>query len=118
MAAEALAYYQWSGSYEYLASCPCQGTEPRAILYAVLGDQRAVPWIIEQYQIVSNRYRTKPQFGYQAKMTFLNALYHLASLESLPFIEEVVNMIRTKDKGKSNKSKRAIIQEVKDTLAK
>ncbi len=90
-AARSLAFYAWSESFDSMTECD-ENYAPRtkAILFAILGDKRAVPWIIRQYKIVEKKYRTKPIFSYPDKMTYLNALYHLADPVSLPFIESVI----------------------------
>jgi hypothetical protein len=86
-ASKALAYYGWPRSYEYLMRC--KGTTDKAILFGILGDRRAIPWVIEQFKRVDKRYRN-PMSGYSYKMIYLNALYHLASPEILPFINETI----------------------------
>jgi len=91
-AAKALAYYRWPDSFRYLMECEVCETALtcKAILFAILGDKRAIPWIIEQFQKVDRKYRSRPRFSYNTKMTYLNALYHLASPEILPFISRVI----------------------------
>ncbi len=90
-AARTLAFYGWPESYPSLRACEDGDlAKTDAILHAILGDKRAIPWIIERYRAVEKKYRTKPMFSYPEKMTYLNALYHLADPESLPFIEGVI----------------------------
>jgi hypothetical protein len=100
-AIEALAYYGWPESFEYLMKLEhkSKGGDYRetisfschkAIPFAILGDKRAIPWIIGEFKKVDKMYRSRPMFSYPSKMTYLNALYHLASPEILPFINEVI----------------------------
>jgi hypothetical protein len=91
-AARNLAFYAWPDSFEYLLACEeSDAPHKTAILFAILGDKRAIPWIIQQYKLIEKKYTTKPIFSYPEKMTYLNALYHLADPKSLPFIESVIN---------------------------
>ncbi|MFA5143608.1 MAG: hypothetical protein WC522_05520 [Candidatus Omnitrophota bacterium] len=117
-AAETLAYYRWPGAYEYLAGCAISQPERRAVLYAILGDKRAVPWIIEQYRKIDSAYRKNPGQSYPMKMTFLNALYHLASPESLSFVEEIIGSPRPeKIKPRAIKVKQKIEEKLGKTEA-
>lgn len=84
--AKALAWYGWPESYDYLIACKCD--DP--ILFAILGNKKAIPGIIKKYKAIEKKYISKSQFGYPEKMDCLNALYHLASLESLTFINSVI----------------------------
>jgi hypothetical protein len=113
-ATQALAYYKWPGSYEYLTVCENIDPERKAISYAVLGDKRAIPWVIGQYKNIDSLYKKNPQQSYPQKMTYLNALYHLASPESLPFIEEIINNPASKEiKERATKVKKRILEIVK-----
>ena len=109
-AAKALAYYRWPQSYEYLVEVQgsseplgfpgwpqsieyklaIRGSTEKAILFAMLGSTKAVPWIIQQYERFDRVFRSRPIFSYPQKMTYLNALYHLATPETLPFLDEVL----------------------------
>lgn len=112
--AEALAYYRWENSYDYLTDCDNDRPGRKAIVYAILGDKRAIPWIIEQYKKLDNKYRKNPIQSHSQKMTFLNALYHLASAESLPFIEEVIANPKPKEiKARAIKVKERILEQSK-----
>lgn len=86
----ALAYYKWSDSFEYLMKCERTSISKKCILFAVLGDKRAIPIIIQYYWELERTYKTKPKFSYPDKMNCLNALYHLASPEILPFADSVI----------------------------
>lgn len=117
-AAYTLAYYRWPGSYEYLMRCDNDPkaeevkyySTTKAILLAILGDRRATPWIIRQYRIVDQKYRSRPIFSYREKMTYLNALYHLADPAALPFIEEVIKNPRPSKIAKRAKKVKARIE--------
>ena len=67
-----------------------EGSTDKAILFAILGNGEAIPWITQQYRPVDRLYRSRPIFSYPQKMTYLNALYHLPSLKALPFVNEVI----------------------------
>lgn len=113
-AAEALAYYRWENSYEYLTDCDNDRPGRKAIIYAILGDKRAIPWIIEQYKILDKKYRKNPIQSYSQKMTFLNSLYHLASSEAMPFIDDVIANPRPKEiKERAQKVKERILKQNK-----
>lgn len=89
-AAFALAYYGWENSYNYILSSD-GGTQEKAILYAILGKKSCIGWIIEQYKKIDKTYSKNPIFSYPDKMTYLNCLYHLASPESLKFVNEIIS---------------------------
>lgn len=113
-AAEALAYYKWPDSYDYLTDCDNDRPGRKAVIYAILDDKRAIPWIIEQYKIIDNKYLEHPEQSYSQKMTFLNALYHIASTESLSFIEEVIDNPRPeKIRKRALKVKKRILKQGK-----
>ena len=92
-AARALAYYGWKESYEYLISCD-RDYQRTAILLAILGDERGKEWIIDKYKKLFG----DPQTGKDGpesqevvgKWVLLNALYHFASPDVLPFINGVI----------------------------
>lgn len=110
-AAEALAYYRWAPSYEYLADCDEDRPGRKAIVYAILGDKRAVPWVIQQYEKLDKKYQKKPKQSYSQKMDLLNSLYHLASSESLPFVEDVIANPKPKEvKARAIKVKKRILE--------
>ncbi len=110
-AAEALAYYKWPDSYDYLTDCNNDRPGRKAVIYAILDDKRAIPWIIEQYKIIDNKYLENPEQSYSQKMTFLNALYHIASTESLSFIEEVIDNPRPENiRARAMKVKKRILK--------
>ena len=90
LAATALAYYRWSKSFEYLVEQTDNSTSEKCVLFAILGDKRAIPLVIEMYRKVDKKYHSRPQFGYPEKMNCLNALFHLASPTILPFIDSVI----------------------------
>jgi len=82
-AAKVLAYYKWSESFKYLVEFDKNTTIlEKCVLFAILGDKRAIPIIIQFYN--------RPKISYEAKINCLNALYHLASPEILPFIDSVI----------------------------
>jgi hypothetical protein len=90
-----LAYYGWPRAYELLMRCEYSRSDVKATLYAIVGDRRAVPWIIEQYKRADARFRERPDFILHCKMAYLNALYHLASPAQLPFVESIIRNPRT-----------------------
>lgn len=89
-AACALVYYKWPESFKFLIKCERTSISKKCVLFAILGDKRAIPIIIEHYWKLEKKYKTKPQFSYPDKMNCLNALYHLASPEILPFTDSVI----------------------------
>ena len=89
-ATRVLAYYGWPQAFELLLRCEDSRPDMKATLFAIVGDRRAVPWIIEQYKRSDARYRDRPAFILHCKMAYLNALYHLASPVQLPFIQSVI----------------------------
>jgi hypothetical protein len=97
-----LAYYGWPESYEYLINLrnPLGRGEVsptlKATLFAILGEKRAVKWIIEKYKEVDKKYIKRPDFSYPDKMVYLNALYHIGSEECLEFLEEIIKNPRPK----------------------
>lgn len=88
-AAMVLGFYSWPKSYDHLVQVEDLATE-KAIVFAVLGNKKAVPWLIQQYRRIDRKFRSRPIFSYPQKMTYLNALYHLATPEALPFLDEVI----------------------------
>lgn len=107
-ASAALAYYGWKESYDTLMSCnkimpALQGysagkerqVRMKAIVLSIQGDERAIPWIIEQFKSVNKRYKKKYQFGSPAKLTFLNSLEAMGSKSIIPFLEGVVKNDRS-----------------------
>ena len=46
-AAGALAYYKWSASFEYLMKCEWTSISKKCVLFAILGDKKAIPKMIE-----------------------------------------------------------------------
>jgi hypothetical protein len=110
-AAEALAFYRWPSAFEYLIECKTKADIYQSpTIYAILGDKRAVPVIIEEYRKLDKEYRSKPIHSYRQKMILLNVLYHLASPDSLSFVEEVIANPRPKEiKPRALKVKKRII---------
>ena len=94
LAAGTLAFYGIPEAYDSLQEC--SDVSERATFYAILGDQKAIPWIISQYRDADGRYRSNPSASFQLKMVLLNALYHLASPETLPFLNEIIESPRPK----------------------
>jgi hypothetical protein len=91
----ALAFYGWPNSYDYVLPCELYADVERiATIFAILGDKRAVPWIINKYKeqyfkeptVISDR-KVENTFG---QWVLINALYRFASPEILPFINEVI----------------------------
>ena len=91
-AAQALAFYRWPDSFSYLMACERNVTD--LSLLVILGDQRAIPLIIEKYK---NIRMTKATSSMPTKSLIedaarcVEALYHFASPEILPFINSVIN---------------------------
>ncbi len=91
----ALAFYGWPDSYDYVLPCEFYSdVERMATVFAILGDKRAVPWIINKYR---EQYFKKPAVISDTKVennfgqwVLINALYRFASPEILPFINEVI----------------------------
>ena len=48
-AACALTYYKWPESFEFLMKCERISISKKCVLFAILGDKRAIPIIIEHY---------------------------------------------------------------------
>ena len=108
----ALAYYKWPNCFEYLSKGKRTSmSSKKCVLFAVLGDKRAIPKIINYYWELEQKYKTKPQFSYPDKMNCLNALYHLASPEILPFIDSIIeNPKPLKIKTRVEKVKKRILE--------
>ena len=110
-AINALAYYRWSKSFEYLAQNADNSLSERCVLFAILGDKRAIPLVMEMYREVDKKYRSHPQFSYPEKMNCLNALFHLASPNILPFIDSVIGNPRPSDvKERAEKVRQRILE--------
>lgn len=88
-AAGTLAFYRIESAYPALDAC--SDIPYRATFYAILGDKRAIPWIVAQYREIDAKYRKHPAAAYQPKMMLLNALYHLPSPELSGFLQEVIS---------------------------
>ena len=86
--AKALAYYKWPESYEYLVKCDVD--MQIVTIAAIVGDKRAVSWIIERYKYFNRKYRSRPRFSYDDKINCLGALYHLGTPEIIPFLDEII----------------------------
>jgi hypothetical protein len=89
-ATKVLAYYGWPKSFDLLMRCDDTRPDMKATLFAILGDRRAVPWIIAQYKHTDARYSDRPGFVLHCKLAYLNALYHLAAAAQLPFVESII----------------------------
>ncbi len=87
-AAAALAYYAYPPSQELLANYP--DGPIKAILYSILGYERSYRWGVDRFIRVERQ--SKPDSSaLAAKMTYLNLLYHLASPESIPFLNNLID---------------------------
>lgn len=90
-AARALAYYRWPDSFMHLIKC--DSVDAELALFIVLGDKRAVPWIIKRYNKYEITNGIRPpvtgHYSYERKQCIM-ALYHFASPEILPFIDEII----------------------------
>ena len=83
----------------------------KAIIFAVLGNKKAVTWIISQYKLIDRKFRSRPTFNYPQKMTYLNALYHLATPEALPFLEKIIeNPKPEKIKSRAERARDRIVE--------
>jgi hypothetical protein len=89
MAAAALGFYRWPESFDYMTKCPEEYVN--IVLFAVLGDERAVPYFLERY----NKYKITSELKEPDIMDYdfkraqcISILYHFASPELLPFVEE------------------------------
>lgn len=110
-AAGALAYYKWPNCFECLMKCERTSISKKCVLFAILGDKRAIPIVIKYYWELERKYKTKPQFSYPDKMNCLNALYHLASPEILPFVDSIIeNPKPLKIKKRAEKVKNRILE--------
>jgi hypothetical protein len=89
-AVKVLAYYGWPGSFELLMQCDGSASK-KATLFSMLGDKRAIPWVIRKYKRADKEHRDNPAYILHSKMVYLNTLYHLASSEQLPFVNEIIN---------------------------
>ena len=85
-AAEVLAYYGWADGFDELSRDPSSN----ATFFAFMGDERAVPLIIARYRALPKGHRKINGESGGADVEYLNVLYHLGSMQSLPFIEEVL----------------------------
>ena len=94
-ATRVLAYYGWPKVFGLLMSCEDTRPDMKATLLAIVGDRRAVPWIIAQYKRTDSLYHDRPAFVLHCKMAYLNALYHLASPKQLPFLESIIRNPKT-----------------------
>ena len=88
-AAKALALYEVSAAFEPLRD-RCPDTVEKALAFGLIGDERAVPWLIAGYQKLGEKYAKKPSLGNAFRLSYLNALYFIASAKSLDFIEEII----------------------------
>jgi hypothetical protein len=90
-AARALAFYKWEDSFDYMIEC--DSNEAYLSILVILGDERAVPIIIDKYEIAISsevsRYRSQKDIDEDAARC-IAALYHFASPKILPFINRVI----------------------------
>jgi hypothetical protein len=86
-AAAALAYYGYPPSQELLANYP--DGPVKAILYSILGYERSYRWGIDRFIRVERQSKSDSP-ALAAKMTYLNLLYHLATPESIPFLNNLI----------------------------
>lgn len=84
-----LSYYGWPKSYKYLHDLDIRPVY-KAVLFGILREKRAINFIIEEYKKIDRKYKKRPMFSYPQKMNYLNALYHIASINSLKFINKII----------------------------
>ncbi len=88
-----LSYYGWPKSYKYLHDLDIRPVY-KAILFGILREKKAINFIIEEYKKIDRKYKKRPIFSYPQKMNYLNALYHIASIDALKFINEIIKNSR------------------------
>jgi hypothetical protein len=64
------------------------------VILGILGDKKAIPYLIDRFKHFDKLYQKHPMSCYCDKMQILNALYHLASPEMIPFLEEIIRTPR------------------------